>query len=229
MPTAFAAKHDDAGARAVARPVAIAPNDTGSTPLCVDEKLRHPSRGDETNAELESLRPMREVDGGLGAFIAARPQVLRCTHGRRPSCARDAMAFDPGHQCQPSRSWAAATRSPIAWMGSCGSGYSGRSGRQGHRRPRRPQTAVGLVVPGRKLVVVERQSSRDAVRAIERESPREGAQLSAPPVEDRAAADAIEHHRLHLGRPVVDRVILGQPANGGVRVPGAEGGDLQSS
>jgi hypothetical protein len=70
---------------------------------------------------------VRSVDA-LAPSLQPDWQVLRWTHGRRPSYGADRIAFDSGHQCQPRRECARATFSPPAPIGSGGSGGSSASG-----------------------------------------------------------------------------------------------------
>ena len=151
---------------------------------------------------------VRSVDA-LAPSLQPDWQVLRWTHGRRPSYGAELIELNSGHQCQPSLVVAARDLQP------------GRPDRQ--RRHRRvlgvrrigrvagqtgdAEVAVGPVEVRQQLEVVDRPVVGDAVERADAEVGRQRARPGAGE-DDRRAADRVVHERRDRRVVLDDRVVL---------------------
>ena len=135
-------------------------------------------------------------------------QVLRWTHGRRPSYGVELIELNSGHQCQPSFVCAAGDLQPgrpdreRRHRGVLGVGRIGRIARQA----RHAEVAVGPVEVRQQLEVVDRPVVGDAVERADPEVGREGPRPGAGE-DDRRAADGVVHERRDRRVVLDDRVV----------------------
>ena len=155
-------------------------------------------------------RPVREVGGGLRALVAPR-RARAALHARVAAVvSTDAIALGSGHQCQPRRTWARASRSPDVPIGSGGSG--GIHARRVLRvapEARHAEVAVGALEVRHQLVVRHRPV---VTHARERAGPEVGREQPRPHrvVEHGAAADPVEVADAEVAARAVDRVVGGR-------------------
>ena len=140
MPTAFAARIDDLGALVVVAAVAVPPAGAGHQAARVRGQLVDAGAGDQLGPVAQRARPVHQPRVRLGPLGQPIMQVPQRRQRWSPGRSRLAIAFVPGHQCQPSAFMPRAARRPTLPIGMGGSSSRSIGGVSGS--PSRPLTPI---------------------------------------------------------------------------------------